>query len=34
MGILGRLDPLAINGTPCKTSNAIDFIGEVKDGTC
>ena len=34
MGILGRLDPLAINGTPCKTSNAIDFIGEVKDVTC
>ena len=34
MGILGRLDPLAINGTPCKASNAIDFIREVKDGTC
>ena len=34
MGILGRLDQLAINGTPCKASNAIDFIREVKDGTC
>ena len=33
-GLLGHMQPNAINGTPSDTLNAIDFIMEVKMSTC
>ena len=33
-GILGHMQPNAIKGTPSDVLNAIDFIIEIKKGTC
>ena len=33
MGILGKMQPNVIKGTPSNALNAIDFIEEVKEGT-
>ena len=33
-GILGHMQPNAIKGIPSDTLNAIDFIVEIKQGTC
>ena len=33
MGILGKMQPNVIKGTPCDCLNAIDFINEVKSNT-
>lgn len=33
MGILGKMKPNVIKGTPSNALNAIDFLNEVKEGT-